>query len=156
MTYLAIVRGAHGMMWYTYSDSPTSNGRGAAHTPETWEILASVTRELAAIQDDLAAPSALEQPSCEILTGPAVDGFGDRSVSVLLKDCPGSKLLIAVNTADKPVKARITSLDVRKAEVLFEDGRSLATEETGYGTHQFGFTDDFAPNGVHVYRLHLW
>ena len=156
MTYLAIVRGAHGMMWYTYSDSPKSNGRGAAHTPETWKILASVTRELAAIQDDLAAPTAMEQPMCEILTGPAVDGFGDRSINLLLKDCPGAKLLIAVNTADKPVKARITSLDVRKAEVLFEDGRSLATEETGYGTHQFGFTDDFAPNGVHVYRLHLW
>lgn len=160
MSYLAIIRGAHGLMWYTYGDSlkenPKNNGYGAAHTPETWADLAYVTRELASIQDDLAAPNVRRQPAVKIVSGPKTDIFGDPSVSALLKDNEGDRLLIAVNTAAQPVKAKIALHDVRKAVVLFEDARSLPTEEDGYGTHIFAFTDDFKPNEVHVYRLQGW
>ena len=157
MTYLAIVRGAHGVMWYTYvgSEGDESKGAGAARIPEHWEDLASVTRELASIQDDLAAPNVPEQPAVEIVEGDKSDGFGDPSVSVLLKDNAGDRLLIAVNTSLKPVKASITLRWTRQANEIFEK-RAIATAEAGYGTGKFSFTDGFAPNGVHVYRLKSW
>ena len=156
MAYLAIVRGAHGVMWYTYAGSEdASKGVGAAQTPETWEDLACVTRELAAIQDDLAAPNSLRQPTVEIVEGDKADGFGDPSVSVLLKDCAGDRLLIAVNTSLNPVQAKIALPFLRQASEVFEK-RTLGVAETGYGTGVFAFADSFAPNGVHVYRLNFW
>ncbi len=156
MTYLAIVRGAHGVMWYTYvGPEDDAKGAGAARIPEHWEDLASVTRELASIQNDLAAPNVPEQPAVEIVEGDKADGFGDPSVSVLLKDNAGDRLLIAVNTSLKPVKASITLRWTRQANEIFEK-RAIATAEAGYGTGKFSFTDSFAPNGVHVYRLKSW
>ena len=156
MTYLAIVRGAQGVMWYTYvGATEASKGSGAAQTPETWEDLACVTRELASIQSDLAAPNVPKQPTVEIVEGEKTDGFGDPSVSVLMKDNAGDRLLIAVNTALTPVRARITVPELRHAEDIFEK-RGVDTVETGYGTGLFAFTDGFAPNGVHVYRLKGW
>ena len=156
MTYLAIVKGAHGVVWYTYIGSGESpKGMGAANSPETWEDLASVTRELASIQDDLAAPNVPEQPKVEIVDGDKADGFGDTSVSMLLKDCPGERLLLAVNTSLKPVKARITVRELRQAFEVFEK-RAVDAVETAVGTGQFAFTDEFEPNGVHVYRMKNW
>ena len=156
MTYLAIVRGAHGVVWYTYIGSgEASKGVGAANNPETWEDLASVTRELASIQDDLAAPNAPEQPKVEILEGENTDGFGDTSVSVLMKANAGERLLVAVNTSLKPVKAKIAVRNLRQATEIFEK-RTLDASETVYGTGIFAITDAFEPNGVHVYRLKSW
>lgn len=157
MSYLAIVRGAHGLMWYTYGDthSEKTPGFGAIHSEESWNDLKAVTRELAALQDDLASPNAPTQPVLEILDGAKTDALGDPSVCALLKDNAGDKLLIVVNTATKPVRARLSATDVRKAEVLFEN-RAIETVESGTGTHLFGFEDDFGPLGVHVYRLKAW
>ena len=146
MAYIAITAGAHGLAWYTYAavKSGTENP-GAADDPERWEDLASVTRQLSSIQDDLASRKALQQPKVTIVKGPEKDGFGYGAIHSLLKEGSGEgRLLVAVNAALQPVTAKFEIQGADCAEVLFESRRISAKD---------GIVDEFEPNGVHVYRL---
>lgn len=145
MAYIAITAGAHGLTWYTYAavKSGTDNP-GAADVPERWADLASVTRELAAIQDDLASRTAGCQPETTILDGPKQDKFGNGSIHAILKEGVNGRLLIAVNAAPETVTARFAVEGASRAEVLFEN-RAIDVKD--------GFIDTFESNGVHVYKL---
>ena len=116
----------------------------AADDPKAWADLASVTRELSAIQDDLASRKAKQQPKSIVARGPKHDIFGNASIHLILKEGVNGPLLIAVNTAPKKVSAHFAVSGASSAEVLFEN-RIIAVKD--------GFSDDFAPNAVHVYRL---
>jgi len=147
MTYIAITAGAHGVAWYTYAAVKSGGGKnlGAAEDPDRWADLAGVTRELASIQDDLASRSAKRQPNVSILEGPTHDRFGNGSIHLLLKEgANGGRLLVAVNAAAQPVKARMEIDEACQADVLFENRR---IDSKG------GLVDRFDPDGVHVYRL---
>lgn len=144
MAYLSITAGAHGLFWYTYAAANgDKDGLGAADDPARWRDLAAVTRELASIQDDLGTRSAAV-PQVRILAGPERDSFGNASVHCVIKQGVNGRLLIAVNAAAQKVRAQFAVDAVRKAQVLFED------REMRVAT---GLVDEFAPNGVHVYRL---
>ena len=143
--YIAITAGAHGLAWYTYAaaQSGTENP-GAADDPERWADLAGVTRELAAIQDDLASRTSRIQPKATVLEGPRRDKFGNGSIHAILKDGANGPLLIAVNAAPEHVSASFAVQGQDRVDVLFEN-RNISANE--------GFLDSFEPNGVHVYRL---
>ena len=145
MAYIAITAGAHGLVWYTYAaaQSATDNP-GAADIPERWADLASVTRELAAIQDDLASRTAKCQPAVEILNGPKQDIFGYGAIHLVQKEGVHGRLLVAVNAAPEAVTARFAVESASRVKVLFEN-RAIDIRD--------GFTDNFESNGVHVYRL---
>ena len=146
MAYIAITAGAHGLTWYTYAAAKSGTGNpGAADDPERWEDLASVTRELSSIQDDLASRTARQQPKVMVVKGPAKDGFGYGAIHFLLKEGSGKgQLLVAVNAALQPVTAHFRIPEAVGAEVLFEN-RKMSVKD--------GIVDEFEPNGVHVYRL---
>lgn len=142
--YLSIVSRARGVMFYTYfSFSKGSNG--FAMNDDQFERVASVSRELALIQDDLASRDAKVQPRVVVLDGPAEDAFRHPSVTCLLKDGADGrgKLLIAANARPDRVKAWIGIRD--RVRTLFEKGREVAAAN--------GLVDDFGPGEVHVYRL---
>ena len=103
-----------------------------------------MTRELSQIQDDLASRTAKCQPATTILEGSKQDIFGNGSIHSILKEGVKGRLLIAVNAAPAPVKARFNVSGAKRAEVLFEK-RILDVKN--------GFADEFESNGVHVYRL---
>ena len=86
-----------------------------------------MSKELAAIADDLVCPNAAVQPTVTVVSGPRKDALGFDSVSVLLKDSPQGGLLLAANSSTNAVRATI-ALD-----------RPL--------------TLDFKPHGVRVFRL---
>ena len=125
MSYLAVIHGANGITWYTYSVS--NRGKGAPATPEHWRELTTVSKELAAISDDLVCPNAAVQPAVTVTSGPRKDALGFDSVSVLVKESPKGNLLLAANSSTNAVRATI----------------ALAHP----------LTLDFAPYGVRVIRL---
>ena len=145
MSYVSIIDGAHGLTWYTYASArPAPGNFGAADDPKAWADLASVTRELSAIQDDLASRKAKRQPKATVASGPKHDIFGNASIHSILKEGANGPLLIAVNTAPEKLTAHFAVSDASRAEVLFEDRVIEAGD---------GFSDNFEPNAVHVYRL---
>ena len=73
----------------------------AADDPKAWADLASVTRELSAIQDDLASRKAKQQPKATVASSPKHDIFGNASIHLILKEGVKGPLLIAVNNVEK-------------------------------------------------------
>ena len=138
--YASIALGARGVMIYTYCAANEKN-EGVASSPERWAEAARMAGELNAIMPDLLCRDAKRTPSVTVLAGPKADALGAPSVVMLLK-ASAEPLLIAVNAANEPVRVRFGL--ACGAEEVFENRR---LEPTG------GLVDDFAPLGVHVYRL---
>lgn len=142
MTYLSIIHGAHGVTWYTYGGK--GNNHGVTHTPEHWKLICSISGELSKLQDVLSSRNAKTQPVPVILDGPKHDALKFPSISCLLKDNTGKKILLTANSATEQVKASIQIPGLKKVNVLFEN-RSLDAKDT--------ITDSFAPFAVHIYEL---
>ena len=142
MSYLSIIHGAHGITWYTYGGY--NQNHGVTSTPEHWREITTVAGELASIQNQLCSRHAKEQPAVTILAGPMTDAWGHPSVTCLLKDNDGPKILLACNSSTEAVQAAIDIKGFKTAKVLFED-RSVDCAN--------GLKDDFKPFEVHVYEL---
>ena len=138
--YASIAHGARGIAMYTYCGANEKN-EGIVSSPERWAEAAAVVGELAKLSDVLTSRDASRQPVPTVVSGPKTDSLGQQSVSVLLKSGP-EPVLIAVNAANEPVRVRF-GLSCG-AEEMFER-RTIPAGD--------GLVDDFAPLGVHVYRL---
>ena len=143
MTWAAIALGGKGLVWYAYASRNPQANHGIVHSPETWRRVTDVTREVAALADDLVQRDAAVQPQVRILSGPEKDAFGNPPVSLLLKD-GASPLLIAVNSTTNAVKTAIKVVGFDKAKAMGEN-RELDVRKA--------FAEDFEPLGVHLYRL---
>ena len=144
MSWEAIVQGGNGIVWYVYN-SKSGHGRGVVCSDEHWKEMTTVSAEIAALQNDLLTRTAAEQPQVEILSGPARDYYGFKSVSALLKT-GDSPLLATVNATTNAVKAVVRVKGFRHAEVLGE-GRTLDAAD--------GIADEWTPYGVRLYRLKM-
>ena len=142
--FAALAQRAHGLLLYVYGSRNEQKNHGAVSTPERWASTCRVFRDIASLQSDLLSRDAAEQPSATVLEGPAADALGQSSISLLLK-AGESPLLIAVNSANARVKVRFGVKGFSRAEALFEH-RALPVGADG-------FSDDFAPIGVHAYRM---
>ena len=142
MSYLSIIHGAHGITWYTYGGY--NQNHGVTSTPEHWREITTIAGELSSIHDQLCSRHAKEQPAVTILDGPKTDGLDYPSVTCLLKDNDGPKILLACNSSTGAVKAAIDVKGFKTAKVLFED-RTVDCAN--------GLKDDFKPFAVHVYEL---
>jgi hypothetical protein len=142
MSYLSIIHGAHGITWYTYGGY--NQNHGVTSTPEHWKEITTVAGELASIQNQLCSRHAKEQPAVTILSGPQKDALEHPSVTCLLKDNDGPKILLACNSSTEAVQAAIDIKGFKTAKVLFED-RIVDCAN--------GLKDDFKPFAVHVYEL---
>ena len=144
-TFLAVIHGCRGVIYYNYWAGPAELSWGK--TAERRADLYSITRDLAAIANDLSSRDAARQPTVEIVEGPKTDPGQYVSVSCLLKEGEKGKgrlLLAASSLVYGSVKAKIR-IDAEKLETLFENGR---TPEFRDGV----LTDSFGPGEVHVYR----
>ena len=142
MSYLSIIHGAHGITWYTYGGY--NQNHGVTSTPEHWREITTVAGELASIQNQLCSRHAKEQPAVTILAGPKTDALEHPSVTCLLKDNDGPKILLACNSSTEAVQAAIDIKGFKTAKVLFEN-RTVDCAN--------GLKDDFKPFEVHVYEL---
>ena len=112
MTFLAIACRARGIAYYTYEAS--KYGIGATSTPERFDELSDISRELSALSSQLVARDAAVQPEARVVEGPQKASYGFCSVKALLKECG---LLIAVNISTESVKAVLSLPNGRKREV---------------------------------------
>ena len=143
MTYLSIIHGATGILWYTYGG--WGDNHGATDDARVWAVLKSIAGELSALHEVLVERTPEQTAKATILEGAATDGLGYPSINLLLKVHDGDHYLLAANSAKALVKARITAPDLRgEVEVMFE-GRNAAVRD---GL----FEDTFDPYAVHVYR----
>ena len=148
MCFAAVIHGAQGLTVYTYGgfSDPDKNKIqcGITFSEESWSATTNATRRLAELLPVLVERSPTQPPTPTILSGPERDAVGGASVTVLKKVKDGCTYLLAVNTADAEVKAKLSIGVDGKVSVLWED-RDVQADRQG------AFVDIFKPLDVHVY-----
>jgi hypothetical protein len=131
MTYLALTRGAKGLIYYCYYDL-----RVLPQYREMWGWLKEIGKEVRAL-----SPVLLSAKSLPMKAPPGVH--------VLLLEHEGSLYLLAVNCEQKAArcKFRLPRAAAGQVEVMFE-GRKVTPSGPA-------IADDFAPLQAHVYRIRL-
>lgn len=130
-TYLAVVRGAKGVMFFSM--------QYVLNHEKLWEEFRHVGMEIDDFSPVIFAPQAPEQVK---VSSDLIDP------DILLKKYKGKYYLITVNyqAADLPATFDLSGLSVKQEiEVLYED-RSITMKDSR-------FTDKFAGHDVHVYCL---
>ena len=141
MSYLSIIHGANGITWYTYGG--WGDNHGVTDTPEKWQAVCRLAGELSQLQDVLTERTGTQPSPPLVLGGPTEDALGHPSISILLKQNSRRRVLLAASSADSAVTVQFRVGAAGKVALPFES-RELAADENG-------FTDTFAPYGVHVY-----
>ena len=137
MTYLALVHGAKGLVYYGYDIPAFPNTRAfklAEDAPATWAQLPAMNREL-----QWLAPIILQGERRLLSTASKGD------LHLALWDYDGGDYAVAVNTSDRDVVAdfRLPDVEAQQLSVMFE--HRLLTRSDGT------FQDSFAPHDVHIY-----
>jgi len=150
----AVVSGARGIGVYSYFHSQRDNP-GLAKNWERFNAAASELSGPEKIGEAVLWGETVSEVGFEIVSGPAQTvafrpsaekhDFQYPSINVLAKAKDGKLLVMAVNSTDQTVVARITGLPAGEAVLPFE-GRSVAVKDGG-------MTETFAPWGVHVYKM---
>ncbi|MBP5300363.1 MAG: hypothetical protein J6Y80_03060, partial [Victivallales bacterium] len=141
MSYEAVIHGANGITWFIYT---AKSFEGAASTPERWEMLRRVTRELSALSGVFLEEGSLPFEAT-VTEGPETDPYGYPSISVLAKRHDGHLFLVCANSSKAEVEMEIPCPGMSHARVWFEK-REVALSDGA-------LRDRFAPYGVHVYEL---
>ena len=132
MTYLALVHGAKGIIYWAHTGS-----RYYIHDyPEHWAAVKKIAGELSYLSPILLTPDSKRKVTIE-----------GGSIDWMVKKLGGSTYVFAVNreTKDCHVTLALPGIGGSKAEALFE-GRSISMDRESW-------TDDFKPLEVHVYKL---
>ena len=132
MTYLALVHGAKGIIYWAHTGS-----KYYIHDyPEHWASVKKIAGELSYLSPVLLTPDSKRKVTIE-----------GGNIDWMVKESGGGTYLFAVNRDPKECSASIgvPGRGKCKAEVLFE-GRSVSFEGGS-------LKDDFKPLEAHVYRL---
>ena len=139
MTYASIAHGARGILFYAYTGTGWHRegrwARGVRDVSERWDEICRLAGELRTLSDALVARDAKAQPDVSVNRGEVVARLEDF----------GDGLLVTANATTNAVRATFGVTGVRRAVPLFEPARTLDATR--------GLTDDFAPYGVHIYKL---
>jgi hypothetical protein len=144
--YAAIIAGARGLHWYSYS-------RGVGLT-DLWSKLQEVSLELSSLTSVLTSPPVFQSIRSQILSGPnqspLTEGRVYHSIQTWQAGYLGDTYLCAANLATDTVTTRFTGLTGRTepVQVLFESRSVEVVDEA--------FEDIFTPNQVHVYYVDLF
>jgi len=149
MTWAAVIHGAKGLNWYSYHYYTKTFAHGFMYREETRRNMLRMVGEIVPLVDVLTARDNLPVPAVALLSGPAKDALGNDSVSVMARKHEGHLYLFALNSASRPVRARIALPgDAAGGTVLYEENRAISARAGS-------LTDDFQPGEVHIYKLKL-
>ena len=135
MAYNAIVHGANGIIYW-----------GTNYTPQPspfMDDLNSVTKELAEMQEVLAAPTVdlkIKKEYHELMYSV------DTGVEIMVKKAGGKTYLLTVNSDKNPVKVTLDGLINYKVASILKENRTIKIENSK-------LTDTYEPFGVHIYEL---
>ena len=149
MTWAAVIHGAKGLNWYSYHYYTKTFAHGFMYREETRRNMLRMVGEIVPLVDVLTERDNLPIPAVALLSGPAKDALGNDSISVMARKHKDHLYLFALNSAHRPVRARISVPDdADEGTVLYEGNRTITVRE---GT----VTDAFLPGEVHIYKLKL-
>lgn len=135
MTYLALVHGAKGIIYWAHTGS-----KYYIHDyPEHWTAVKKIAGELRDLSPVLLTVDSRIKASATPATA---------TVDLMVKELDGQTYVFAVNRETKACQATLSLAGTKPAsniEVLFES-RSVTGDRKGW-------TDSFRPFEVHVYRL---
>ena len=146
MTWATVIYNAKSVNWYSYTYSLDKFAHGFMYKEETRNNIRRILREVVPLTDVLLERAVNPAPAVTILDGPAEDVLGNDSICVTARKHDGHTYLFALNSACKPVKARITAPGTSGGTVLYENDRRVEVRDGA-------LTDDFQPNEVHIYKL---
>ncbi|HEY3297583.1 MAG TPA: hypothetical protein VGK34_02920, partial [Armatimonadota bacterium] len=134
MTYLALVNGAKGLIYWAY----TSSRYQITDYPEHWAYMKKLAGEVSSLSPVLMTPT---------IEGKLVSSIKKDTLETMVKKVNGAWYVFAVNSSTAPCKANLKLAGVKggKLEVLYEQ-RSVSAKN---GT----WTDNFKPLEVHIYKL---
>ena len=137
---MAIVHGAHGIIYFCHEFKPEQIEAGLLKYPEIVEAVKGVNAEVAQF-----AP-VINSPTINDAVDVTVPGAEDP-VAVLRKRSGEDTFLFAVSKSDKPLRATF-NVHGSPAEMV-----EVVGENRGIRAAAGRFDDDFTPYGVHIYRL---
>lgn len=143
MSYQAVIHGAHGVIWYRYAGYGENTKKG--FTPEQWEVVASVSREMRQLYDVLCARAYSKNPQPTVTAGPVEDVLHNPSVSSLLKEHDGKLYLFAASSVRENTTASFTIPEAKSVTDFFD--KRIIPVQNG------AFNENFTPLGVHVYVI---
>jgi len=137
MTYLAIAHGAKGIFYFAYHGSQYD----IRLSPKHWDGVKRIAGELRDLTPVLLAPKSKKK------IGVKVDGGNQTTIHSLIKEWDGKTYLIAVNVSNAPIRGIFSGIDesVQQIDVEFENRNVNCVNG--------GFSDDFTPYAVHIYKI---
>ena len=151
MSFASLIHGAKGITWYTYAgarDPDPSKGvydAGIACDMVAWSSATNCSRRIASL-----APVLLERggsaTGAKVLSGPAKDGYGNASVSYLIKRHADCIYVFAVNSIKVDVRAKLSvQCGASEGEALWENRTVRLVDGS--------IEEFFGPFAVHIYRF---
>ena len=131
MNYQAVVHGALGLVWWSYS---FIGGTAGMVVSEYWDEYPRIIGEMKTLE-----PALINGSRGQLVTL-------DNGVHYLRKTNDGHSYILAVNVENQPVECGFDA-DASQINVLFESRQLIS----GQGR----FTDHFDAYGVHVYRMRM-
>ena len=134
MTYLALVNGAKGIIYWAY----TSSKYHITDYPEHWAYMKKLAGEISSISPVLVTPT---------VNGKLTSSDKNSVLQTMVKKSNGDWYVFAVNSSTSPCTGSFKLSGAKRAQldVMFEH-RSVSVKNGNW-------TDEFKPLEVHVYKL---
>lgn len=144
MSYQAVIHGAQGIIWYRYAGYGENNKTG--FTPEQWEVVASLSREMRQLYDVLCQRAIPQKSAPVVLSGPQVDPQNNPSVSSMLKAHNDKQYLFTASSVRKNLTVKFQVPGAKSVTDFFGKNKLAITQDGE-------FTENFSPLDVHVYVI---
>lgn len=142
MSFAALIRGAHGIIYYTYNSRGSNQGVSANET--IWKNFSAVTKEIASYAPVLQTVTPAEQIRPEIVNGPQKNAFGGDSVAALTKQYNGKTYVFCVNSTLETVTVRL--------KIPGDPAKIVRLSPAGKPIVKKGYVEEtFAPYDVRIY-----
>ncbi|HUT14237.1 MAG TPA: hypothetical protein VMY42_27375 [Thermoguttaceae bacterium] len=137
--WMSIVHGSQGLIYFCHQFQPTFIEAGLLADPQMAEAVGRINRQIHSLAPVINGPTIERGATAEPTLGSRIE--------CLVKRTDEAIYVFAVNMERKPEKPEITVRGAKDgtAEVLFED-RTVAV-------HNGRIVDQFAPYGVHRYKI---
>jgi hypothetical protein len=138
MSYMAIVAGAKGVLFWSYGAKALASVSDPVLQEEYWQRLVRLTREIKSLEDALLSVDAPE-----ILT----TYTPSACLRVLAKHLHGHRYLIAVNNCSTSVQATLELTEPAASVTVLSEQRALQLSDSR------AFVDSFTPYATHIYHI---
>jgi hypothetical protein len=139
--WMALVHGSRGLIYFVHQFKPRFNEHALLDDPEMLAAVTAINRQihdLARVLNSATIPDVVAVRSSD----------SEAPIDLMVKRTAGATYLFAVGMRNRPARGSFT---LRGLPVQATAG--VLGEERRLSIRNGQFTDDFAPYGVHIYRI---